>query len=469
VTVAGDAEQALLSGLLLARGVAPDVAALLEPMTFHDVRHQLLFSAMLVLASRSIPLDPVTLGDELRRHGDLDRAGGMEYVAALIDVVPTADHVVGHARLVRDHARRRELAAITQQLAAETDLTAIRTVLARAQTVAAELGNATASRFRLLSITELLALPAPAWLLNHYLPANGLSVLYGAPGSGKSFLGIAWAMSVATGQPWIDCTAQRGNVLYVGAEGGSGLGKRIEAYTDSHELAVQDGIHFVHEAVNLLEPRDVDALLAGVAAVRPTLLVFDTMARCMAGGDENSAMDVGLVIAATDRIRRATNAAVLMIHHTQKTGELERGSSALRGAADAMFVLENDAGVLTLKCSKQKDAAPVEPRQLRLVAIGSSCVIEPEDSVSASGRLEKMDRLALESLNAVALGEGATYSEWRDAAMENKHGKVSMSRATFTRCRKRLIDAGLVRATAKGKRYLLTGSGISASVGSGLI
>src|SRR5207247_9202400 len=53
--------------------------------------------------------DPVTLRDELMRRGDLDRAGGMEYLGGLIDVVPTAANVDYHAKIVRDKAVLRRL------------------------------------------------------------------------------------------------------------------------------------------------------------------------------------------------------------------------------------------------------------------------------------------------------------------------------------------------------------------------
>jgi len=455
------AAEALLSGILLAKTVPATVAAIVDSRMFPREAQRLVYDAAVALTARGEPVDPITL--KAAMDGQLEHAGGMEFIAHLIDVVPTPDHIDAHARIVRHLAREREFTAIAQQLGTEKDPAARRALLARAQTAADELGNIAPSRFRLLTIAELRALAPPAWLLADYLAVNALSVLYGLPGSAKTFLALAWALCIAMGLEWIDRAVKRGNVVYVAAEGGSGLGQRITAFADSHELAAPDGIHFIHEPVNLLEARDVDALIAATTALSPVLYVVDTLSRCMAGGDENSAQDVGRVIASTDRIRRATGAAVLIVHHTGKDGLAERGSSALRGAADVMFALENDDGVLTLKGSKQhKDAPPVADRQLRLVAVGSSCLVEPEDSVSTFGRLERMDRLALEALNAIALEDGATYSQWRDAAMDDKHGKVSMSRATFSRSRKRLVDAGLVQTSAKGKRYLLSGKGISA-------
>ena len=71
--------------------------------------HRLLFRAMTALTERGDVVDPVTLRNELVKRGDLDRAGGMEYVGSVIDAVPTAANIEYHGRIVRDKALLRRL------------------------------------------------------------------------------------------------------------------------------------------------------------------------------------------------------------------------------------------------------------------------------------------------------------------------------------------------------------------------
>ena len=104
-----EAEQAVLGAMLLDQDAALKAAELLDDTMFHREGHRLLFRAMIALTERGDVIDPVTLRDELMRRGDLDRAGGMEYIGALIDVVPTAANVEYHARIVRDKAVLRRL------------------------------------------------------------------------------------------------------------------------------------------------------------------------------------------------------------------------------------------------------------------------------------------------------------------------------------------------------------------------
>src|SRR2546430_2391742 len=104
-----DAEQAVLGAALLDQNAALKAAEFLQDSMFYKEAHRLLFSAMLAVVERRDVLDPVTLKEEALRRGDLDRVGGMEYIAGLIDVVPTAANIEYHAKIVRDKALLRHL------------------------------------------------------------------------------------------------------------------------------------------------------------------------------------------------------------------------------------------------------------------------------------------------------------------------------------------------------------------------
>jgi hypothetical protein len=111
----------------------------------------------------------------------------------------------------------------------------------------------------------------------------------------------------------------------------------------------------------LAEEASVDALIADIAAVGAergeavALVIIDTLARC-ASIDENSSHGMGQVVAACDRIRRETNASVLITHHTGKDpSNGARGSSALRAAVDSEIEVYAKDGARGLWVTKQRN------------------------------------------------------------------------------------------------------------------
>ena len=327
--------------------------------------------------------------------------------------------------------------------------------------------SAMPGRFRILDAATLGHMPPPTFVVDGILPAGSLGVLYGAPGSGKSFVALDLALCIATGRPWHGATVQRGAVLYIAAEGSAGLSQRLNAWRGEAGMSPDDPLdaYFVTEAVNLLRDGDVDALLADVAVSVPTPIacVFvDTLARCLVGGDENSAKDMGLAIANLDRMRTVLKAAVLPVRHSGKNAEAERGSSALRGAADTMIALANDGETITVTCAKQKDAEPFDALALRLVltADGASCVLrhgiyEAETTIATGNR-----RVALAALVEYHDADGATYTAWLETA--------KLEKTTFRRTAGKLRKAEWVEldGAGRGARYRVTEKGRAALGGS---
>jgi hypothetical protein len=306
------------------------------------------------------------------------------------------------------------------------------------------------ARFEFLDDVEIEKLPPPTWLVTDILPESGFGVLYSPPEGGKSFLALALAFSVATGRSFYGHTVKRGPVVYIAAEGSSGLPVRVGAWKHSQEWYERAGVHFLTEPVQLLDTdgREVGAFLAALAKlpVPPSLIVIDTLHRCMAGGDENSAKDMGIAIAAIDLIRRSTRAAILLVHHTRKDGDMERGSTSLRGAADMMLSLKREQARVTVICEKQKDAAHFPPFTLEIVSVEDSCVL-----IGATGDVAGMTLFPgdpkfqiLSALHEGAMPEdGLSTSAWLQVAEKPPR--------TFMRARKFLVTNGYVVSEKSGR------------------
>ncbi len=104
-----EAEQAVLGAMLLDQDAALLATELVQDDMFYRESHRRLFRAMVGLVERRTVIDPVTLRDELGRRGELDAVGGADYLADLVDAVPTAANLEYHARIVKDRAILRRL------------------------------------------------------------------------------------------------------------------------------------------------------------------------------------------------------------------------------------------------------------------------------------------------------------------------------------------------------------------------
>ncbi|HWK30117.1 MAG TPA: AAA family ATPase [Solirubrobacter sp.] len=295
--------------------------------------------------------------------------------------------------------------------------------------------------FTVFGYSDLLRMPDPPWLIDGLLPGNGLSVLYGAPKSGKSFIAIDWAMSIASGRSWLGRAVQRGWVLYIAAEGVGGLKARARAWHDTHDKPTDDDlwIRWLPEAVDLRNREQIERARSTIATLpeAPRLIVVDTMARTMPGGDENAARDVGEFIAALDLLRAGQ--AILVVHHAGKAGDSHRGSSALRGAADLMARVERDdrGPKLTLACEDMKDAAEFEPIPLRLEPASDSCVISLQlETVEARDDLH--DRV-LDFIRA----DGPVSQNTIEKKVEGRATEIRRARVA-------LADANLIHKPGRG-------------------
>jgi hypothetical protein len=213
----------------------------------------------------------------------------------------------------------------------------------------------------LLSPMDAANAPPRAYLWKGVLGAGEFSVLFGEPGCGKSFLATHIAYAIAQGRALFGRRVRQGPVIYCGLEGGSGIAKRIRALLNAYGDAPD--FRYLAKPLNLLHQDNViDDLIAAARAIGATLIIIDTLARAMAGGDENSPEDMGAMIQAFDRIRDETGAHVMAVHHGGKDeARGSRGHSSLKGAADAeLKAAKTDDGGRVATVTKSKDDADGE-------------------------------------------------------------------------------------------------------------
>ncbi|MDQ3243598.1 MAG: replicative DNA helicase [Gemmatimonadota bacterium] len=114
-----DAEQAVLSAMLMDADAVLRAGETVNDTMFYREGNRRIFRAMLSLNARGDVVDPLTLAEELSRTGDLQSAGGKDYIAFLVDAVPTSANIEYHAKIVKEKALRRRLIEVSTAIVTE--------------------------------------------------------------------------------------------------------------------------------------------------------------------------------------------------------------------------------------------------------------------------------------------------------------------------------------------------------------
>jgi replicative DNA helicase len=104
-----EAEMALLGSVLVDREMLAAVGELVRPADFYAHVHETIFGVLVDLYERGEPLDKISVAEELRRRGVLERVGGLPYLTALMDTVQTAASARYYATIVREKSVLRSL------------------------------------------------------------------------------------------------------------------------------------------------------------------------------------------------------------------------------------------------------------------------------------------------------------------------------------------------------------------------
>jgi replicative DNA helicase len=104
-----EAEQSILAGILINNDAMNQVMDILSPEDFYRETHVSLFEGMVELYNKDEPIDIITLSQYLAGKDLLEKVGGLDYLASLVDSVSTSAGVVYHAEIVKGHSIRRKL------------------------------------------------------------------------------------------------------------------------------------------------------------------------------------------------------------------------------------------------------------------------------------------------------------------------------------------------------------------------
>lgn len=317
------------------------------------------------------------------------------------------------------------------------------------------------------------------WRLHGFIEDRSLSMLFGAPSSGKSFLSVDIACCIATGISWHGHKVKKGRVLYIAGEGNRGYQARCLAWSISNGVSLDDApLSFSTRGISLADPEAIAALDYEISEMKiqtgetPCLIIIDTLARTMVG-DENSTRDMATFIKQLDNLKELYDCAILLVHHTGHSDQSRaRGSTVLKGALDSEFRVSKDQkGFIRLECTKMKEAEAPESLAFKLSDVQLPFIDENGNTITkaaiesvvynetmriSSSRLGKNQQLAVDTLGKLISEQRAGLSSQDHCALVNMDTWreqleiKGLNRQRFNEVKKGLIAAQLIKIDDQG-------------------
>lgn len=382
----------------------------------------------------------------------LDITTAMSHLHALMDSC-SAEHDDRWAK------RRAEIPSLVLSAHAKFGPADITALIANAQV-------ANEPRYKLLTGEDLALLPPLKWVVKGVLPAQGLAVVYGPSGSGKSFMVLDMVSAIADGRFWYGHRVEKKPVVYIALEGEAGVKIRAEAWVKHNQRPLPSDLRIVLQPFKLTDPKDLADLVVAIqsAVGAGSVIVLDTLNRAAPTSDENSSKDLGEILEAAKKLQNQVGGLVVLVHHTGKdVTRGMRGHSSMPAAIDASIEVSRDGDIRTWMVAKAKDGqdGTSHPFKLEVISLGcdeygdliTSCVcvpIAPDESIRQRPLTHRQEE-GLAALIRAVVAHGEEVEEgcsqrvqlefWREEFYRTCSADgQDAKRAAFTRVRKDLIE-----------------------------
>lgn len=222
-----------------------------------------------------------------------------------------------------------------------------------------------------LSISQLAArAEAVSWAVKGIIPSQGLGFIYGASGTFKSFLALDYALHRVYGIKWMNRKTKKSDVVYIAAEGGAGLMRRIKAWhRDRGMLWENCQLKVVIIPLTLRTESTMlrEAILESGA--KPGDVIVDTMSQTFTGNENSNDEVADWMRTVGLELRDALQCNVMIVHHSGHLAtERPRGASAILANADYCLGVFRDEKqmIVTVVFDKIKDGERPDDTQFEL-------------------------------------------------------------------------------------------------------
>lgn len=296
----------------------------------------------------------------------------------------------------------------------------------------------------------------PCHIADGIITKQGITVVVAEANAGKSTFGQHMAFCMAMGWPCFGRPAHANGVLYVVGEGFSGIPGRIGALCAHHGVdaeTLDSRLGFLALPLDLSAQEMVDRVFQHAEELGLTIdvVMIDTLSsNAPLGFNENDNAHMKGYMDLVRALRDQRKCAVVLFHHTGNAngaaGARARGAYDLTASADTILFISREGDLRTVKMTKARDFALIEPFQFKLQPCEGSVVVVPADGARGmslgSGEVLPSVRNALATLVECGMGVPMPNARWFHVS--------GLQRTAFYSAKKALLSGGYVVQDGKG-------------------
>lgn len=260
------------------------------------------------------------------------------------------------------------------------------------------------------------------YLIKGLIASTGLSVIWGPPKCGKSFMATDLGMHIALGWDYRGHKVQQAPVVYIALEGRHGFPARVEAFRRHHGVDVAP-FYLLSASLDLVAKSGqlIISIKAQLRENLPGVIFLDTLNRSLVGS-ESKDEDMARFLAAAEKVAQELSCAVVIVHHCGIDASRPRGHTSLSGAVESQLKVERGQTsevIVTVELAKDFAEGTEIISRLERVELGTdadgdpitSLVVLPLDGPierrTVTRKLSPRQKLALAALDECAANCGS--------------------------------------------------------------